>query len=79
MRFWCLDKPVIIQNHWYNKVYSCVFPSYKFFACVHIRFFYFIVRHTCVLQIKDIKTFNVHKLSAQNPPFFIRPARRNNV
>ena len=24
MRFLCLDKPVIIQNRWYNKVYSCV-------------------------------------------------------
>ena len=27
MRFLCLDKPVIIQNHWYNKVYSCVLLS----------------------------------------------------
>ena len=23
MRFLCLDEPVIIQNRWYNKVYSC--------------------------------------------------------
>ena len=29
MRFLCLDKPVIIQNRWYNKVYSCVKKLWK--------------------------------------------------